>query len=152
MSSSTNSSAGAYGSLIREHEELKSRIHDEQSWWKICREFGKPQFGEMSHRLGCLKTRLAAHFAHEDSLATGLRTPGGQPPSAELLRNADEHRDMLARLESIISKAAACEGYCSWGELGLEFSEFIQDLEQHESVELEALRELSQSAVSASVT
>ena len=140
-----NQCAETFGELIREHEQLKSRIEEEQTWWKACREFGRPQFGEMSHRLVGLKTRLAAHFAHEDSMAQGLRTSGCLPQGADLRRNTDDHRDLLARLEAIICKSAACEGYATWGELGLEFSEFINDLEQHESRELQSLRDLSAS-------
>lgn len=130
--------------LIREHTELNAAIDAEQLWWKEVRELGKPQFGEMGVRLQTLRARLAAHFAHEEraeeeAVAEGLC----KAPPAEIAAMKSEHRDLLARLDAIISKASSCgASYDCWGDVGCEFGDLIQRLHEHETAELTLLGEI----------
>ena len=130
--------------LIDEHKQLKALIESERSWWQEIREIGKPRFGEMGSRLAHLKTQLAAHFAHEESAEhEAVKRAVCKASPEQITQLQDEHRDFLARLENMIAKANdSGSSYASWGDLGLEFSELIHAIDEHESEELRLLTEI----------
>ncbi len=130
--------------LVREHEELRSRIESENAWWREVRELGKPRFGEMGFRLAHFRERLASHFEREESLEeSAIRQSVCKASPDQFQTMVGDHRDLLGRLDKIIAKANDSGGsYACWGDIGLEFSELIHAIDEHESEELRLLAEI----------
>lgn len=130
--------------LVREHEELRSRIESENAWWRDVREIGKPRFGEMGSRLAHLRKSLASHFEREESLEkTAIHQAVCKASPAQFDAMMGDHRDLLGRLDRMIAKANDSGGsYACWGDIGLEFSELIHAIDEHEAEELRLLAEI----------
>jgi hypothetical protein len=127
--------------LVMEHRNLQALIQNVRSWWQDVREIGIPRFGEMASQLGILRSRLSEHFEHEESAEEEtFKSALGVVSSAEVAAMAEQHCDILRRLDRIISKADASGGYGSWGDVGLEFGELIHAIDAHESEELRLLK------------
>jgi hypothetical protein len=139
---STTPDTAEFGKLVHEHETLQGMIEADRAWWQEIREIGIPRFWEMASRLDALRNRLSEHFAHEESVQhTAVKDALGVTSPDKIKAMADEHSDILQRLDGIISKANASGGYECWGEIGLEFSELIHAVYEHESEEFRLLRD-----------
>jgi hypothetical protein len=139
---STPQTSAELHKLIQEHENLQAMIEADRAWWNEVRQIGIPRFWEMASRLGTLRQRLSEHFAKEESAEHEAVKAALQLVSPEDMRAlADEHGSFLQRLDEMISKANASGGYECWGEIGLEFSELIHAIDEHEREELRLLAE-----------
>jgi hypothetical protein len=128
--------------LVDEHKHLQTLIDEQRAWWQEVREIGIPRFGEMASRLSVLRHRLSEHFSHEESAEHDFIKAALLVFSREeAAKLAEDHSNLLQRLDKIISKANACGGYECWGEVGLEFSELIHAIDEHEGEELQRLGE-----------
>jgi len=138
---STNQITTELSKLIQEHADLQKMIEADLAWWQEVREFGIPRFWEMASRVAALRHRLSEHFSHEESVEqNAVKTALGVTSADQLVAMAEEHSDLLQRLDQIVSKANASGGYECWGKLGLDFGELIHAIEEHESEELQLLR------------
>jgi hypothetical protein len=96
----------------------------------------------MASRLAALRHRLSEHFIHEESAehdAVKAALHMASPRQAALM--AEDHSQLLQRLDRMAAKANACDGYDSWGEIGLDFSDLIHAVDEHERQELQQLQE-----------
>jgi hypothetical protein len=138
--------------LVNEHKHLQTLIEEQRAWWQEVREIGIPRFGEMASRLAVLRHRLSEHFSHEESAENDFVKAALQVFSrTEAAALAENHSNLLQRLDKIIAKANASGGYECWGEIGLEFSELIHAIDEHETEELRRLGQtLSERSLAAS--
>ena len=138
---SKNQGTAELGKLVHEHENLQGMIEADRAWWQEIREIGIPRFWEMASRLAVLRSRLSEHFSHEESVEhNAVKDALGVTSPDKIKAMADEHSDILQRLDQIISRANASGGYECWGEIGLEFSDLIHAIYEHESEEFQLLR------------
>jgi hypothetical protein len=138
---STEQGPAELSNLVQEHENLQAIIEADRAWWQEVREIGIPRFWEMGSRVAALRHRLSEHFSHEESAEhNAVKEALGVTSPDQIAAMAEEHSVILQRMDRIVSKANASDGYECWGEIGLELSELIHAIAEHESEEFRLLR------------
>jgi hypothetical protein len=126
------------------HEVLRKQIADLRQFWSEVSQLGQgPKYEEMGGRVKRLRDILADHFASEERggyLADAVNTAPRLSESAKTLES--QHAEFLKTLDRFIGRLANCESaYHCWEDVGAEFEDFMQRLDQHEADEMSLVRQ-----------
>jgi len=126
-----------------EHAELDNYAMELARWIRDQTKRRDAQFREAVTRLNDLSSRLADHFAIEQTIGEKLIDAQGRPrPETESLhRQADrDHANIKVRLKHLSDRMLEAESECdAWKSSGVELNLILDMLEQHEEQEAESV-------------
>jgi hypothetical protein len=131
-----------------EQQGIHREVEAWRTWWKEIREWGVPNFGQMSQRLRNIRDHLDEHFQHEER--NGCLAQAGKL-GKDLARSAEhlvkEHAELLTELNSLIGRleSSGSEPLC-WGDARRDFEAFLERLTHHEDAEDQLIRDALGSA------
>jgi iron-sulfur cluster repair protein YtfE (RIC family) len=126
------------------HAELEHRIDEWRAWWRELRELGTPRFNEMGTRLRSFREQLKRHMVHEETCAFLRDAAHGDPRQRHSADHLwQQHHQLLERLDELIKRLEACEpSYDCWGAARQDFECWLNDLHDHERLEIQWMRTL----------
>lgn len=130
-------------SLQSEHDELLEGIKDIEQFWTEVNELGKgPKYEEMASRVHQLRQRLKRHFAEEERggyLAPVVAAvPQLGSEAAELKQQHQVFLNALDRFSQHLENRDSA--FHNWDEVHAEVEEFLRELHEHESAEMELVQ------------